>query len=344
MGLMDIEWLQLAGCAAAIGWAGARLTRLADAIGAQTGMSGSWVGLVLLAAVTSLPELATGISAVTVADAPNIAVGDVLGSTVFNLGLLALLDLLHRPDTMYARAGSAHVLAAAWGIVLLAVVGAALLLEQAGALPSIGPVGLYSPLLLLLYLVALRSVHGHERAQPAVERPVDRGRARAPGLRATWLQFALSAAVVTVAGIGLPFVGGRIADEQGWSRTFVGTLLVAAATSLPEVVVTLTALRLRALDMAIGGLLGSNLFDLLVIAIDDAFHTRGPLLAQVSPLHALTAWFAVLMSAVVVMGLVHRPRRRVFATTTWAGLALLALYLANAWLLFVLPAPAAGAR
>ena len=66
-------------------------------------------------------------------------------------------------------------------------------------------------------------------------------------------------------------VGSRIADEMGWSRTFVGTLLIAGATSLPEIVVTLTALRLRALDIAIGGLLGSNLSDILIIAIDDGF-------------------------------------------------------------------------
>jgi Ca2+/Na+ antiporter len=85
---MGLDWLQLAICALSIAYAGAKLTRLADAIGEKTGMSGSWVGLLLLAAVTSLPELATGISAVTVADAPNIALGDVLGSTVFNLALL----------------------------------------------------------------------------------------------------------------------------------------------------------------------------------------------------------------------------------------------------------------
>ena len=91
---MGSDWLQLAGCALAIGCAGVRLTRLADAIGQKTGMSGSWVGLLLLATVTSLPELATGISAVTAAHAPDIAVGDVLGSTVFNLALLVMVDVL----------------------------------------------------------------------------------------------------------------------------------------------------------------------------------------------------------------------------------------------------------
>lgn len=69
---MALDWLQLAICALGIGYAGARLTRLADAIGEKTGMSDSWVGLLLLAAVTSLPELATGISAITVAHAPDI--------------------------------------------------------------------------------------------------------------------------------------------------------------------------------------------------------------------------------------------------------------------------------
>ena len=141
--------------------------------------------------------------------------------------------------------------------------------------------------------------------------------------------------VVTLAGTWLPIVGTRIADEMGWSRTFVGTLLVAGATSLPEVVVTLAALRLRALDMAIGGLLGSSLFDLLIIAVDDVFYTRGSLLADVSPVHAVTAFSAVMMSGAVIVGLVYRPRRRLLGTMSVVSAALLAVYLVNVYVLYV---------
>lgn len=141
--------------------------------------------------------------------------------------------------------------------------------------------------------------------------------------------------MVAVAGVWLPIAGSRIADGMGWSRTFVDTLLVAGTTSLPEVVVTLAALRLRALDMAIGGLLGSNLFDMLIIAIDDGFYTQGSMLAQVSPVHAVTAFSSVMMSGAVIIGLVYRPRRRLLRTMSMVSVALLAVYLINVYVLFI---------
>lgn len=329
------DWLQLAACALAIAYAGSRLTRLADAIGEKTGMSGSWVGVLLLAAVTSLPELATGISAVTVANAPNIAVGDVLGSAVVNLALLVLLDILHRPDTIYSRASTGHILSAGFGVILLSVVGASVLLQRSQLLPALGSIGVYTPLLVVLYLLAMRSVFSYEQRQAKTQPPAGERRYDALTLRVAALQFAFFAGIVTLAGVWLPLAGTRIADEMGWSLTFVGTLLVAGATSLPEVVVTLAALRLRALDMAIGGLLGSNLFDLLIVAVDDVFYTRGSLLADVSPVHAVTAFSAVMMSGAVIIGLVYRPRRRLLRTMSVVSAALVAVYLVNVYVLFV---------
>jgi cation:H+ antiporter len=332
---MVLDWLQLALCALAIAYAGARLTRLADALGEKTGMSGSWVGLLLLAAVTSLPELATGISAVTVAHAPDIALGDVLGSTVFNLALLVVLDVLHRPETIYRRASTGHILSAGFAVIMLSLVGASVLLEREQVVPRLASVGTYTPLLVLLYVLAMRSVFLYESRQTRIEPAAGQERYVGLSLRSASLSFAAFAGVVAVAGIWLPVAGSRIADEMGWTRTFVGTLLVAGATSLPEIVVTLAALRLRALDMAIGGLLGSNLFDLLIVAVDDVFYVKGPILADVSSVHAVTAFSAVMMSGAVIVGLVYRPRQRYLRTMTVVSAALLAVYLINIYVLFV---------
>lgn len=328
------DWLQLAACALAIAVAGSRMTLLADAIADLTGWSGSWVGLMLLAAATSLPELATGISAVTAARAPDIALGDVLGSTVFNLALLVVLDVLHRPATIYSRAASGHVLSAAFGVVLLGLVGAGVLLERERIVPRLGPIGAYTPLLLLMYVMALRSIYRFEQTQARPPEPAAPPRPGSLSLRSAAGQFAICAGIVTFAGTWLPWVGGRLADHMGWSSTFVGTLLVAGTTSLPEVVVTLTALRLRALDMAMAGLLGSNLFDLAIVAVDDVFYTPGPILADVSPMHALTAFTAAMMSGAVIVGLVLRPHRRLLRTLSVVSAALLTMYLLNVFLLY----------
>jgi cation:H+ antiporter len=327
-------WAKLGVCAGAIAVAGTLLTRYADVIAEKTGWSGSWVGLVLLASVTSLPELVTGVSAVSLAGAPNIAIGDVLGSLVFNLLILALIDALSRSEPLYRSATQSHVLSAAWGVVLMGIVAMALVLAQTPAAPSIGHIGLYSPLFVLGYLLAVRSVFLHERSQmPSLPRGAVE---RYPGtsLRQASMRYAAAAVIVVGASIWLPFVGVELATQMGWQKSFVGTLFVAAATSLPELVVTITALRMGALDMAVGNLLGSNLFDIAIIAIDDMFYTPGPILSAVSPLHASTAVAAMTMSAIAIVALRVRATQRVFGLVGGASIALLAVYLFNAWVLF----------
>jgi cation:H+ antiporter len=80
--------------------------------------------------------------------------------------------------------------------------------------------------------------------------------------------------------------------------------------------------------------LGSNLFSITILAVDDVFYTPGPLLAAVSPSHALTALTAAMMSALVIVGLIYRPRTGVVAGLSWISIGLLLLYLLNTWLLY----------
>jgi cation:H+ antiporter len=132
----------------------------------------------------------------------------------------------------------------------------------------------------------------------------------------------------------LPFVATDIAELMGWGQSFVGTLLVAAVTSAPEAAVTISALRIGAIDMAIANLLGSNIFDILILAIDDLFYTKGALLADVSISHAMTAVTAVMMSLLVIVGFIIRPQRQAVFKLTWISLGLLLLYILNSWVSF----------
>lgn len=321
-------WAQFLVCIALIGVAGMRLIRYGDAIATLTGLSRNWVGLILIATVTSLPELVTGLSSVTLAAAPDIAVGDVLGSCVFNLAILALIDALHRKQPMYALASRDHIMSAAFGVLMLSAAAMALLLGFLGAMPAIGHVSLASLFIVALYLVAMRALFLTEQRASAARD------AEPPslGLRHALMGYGLASAVIVGAGIWLPLVGVALAEAMGWSHSFVGTLFVAFATSVPELATTWGAVRIGAIDMALGGLLGSNLFDVLILAIDDLAYLAGPLYAVVSPMHAVSALSACLMSGVVIVALVSRPVSRVWHTASWAGIALLALYLVNALL------------
>jgi cation:H+ antiporter len=327
-------WLQLLLCLAVIGYAGYYLSRYGDIIAEKSGVSASWIGLMLLSTATSLPELATGISAVTVAGAPNIAVGDVLGSTVFNLAILVLLDALYKRETLYSRAAQGHILSASLGTILIAFAGFSLLLDHAGMSPAWGHIGLYSPFIVLVYLVAMRAVYSYERSTLSAYTEESTERYPEVTLRSAIKGYLRAALAVMIAGSWLPFVAADISGLMGWGQSFVGTLLVAAVTSAPEVAVTISALRIGALDMAIANLLGSNLFDIIILAIDDLFYTKGPLLAHVDTSHALTAFTAVMMSALVTVGLTFRPKKRVILGLTWVSLLLLMLYVINSWIQF----------
>jgi cation:H+ antiporter len=329
--------LQFALCAALIARAGFVLSRSADRLAELKGWGRGWVGLALLATVTSLPELASGISAVAFVDAPNLAVGNALGACVVNLAFLVVVDALQRHQPMYRDASATHLLSAGFGVVMLGFVALSLLVGARA--PAILNVGLYSPLLLALYLLALRSVHAHERQ--AIAASAARGAVAPTGsdahadARREWRRFAVAALVVVAAGSWLPEAADGLARALGLSRSFVGTIFMALVTTLPEMAVTLAALRLGALDMAIGNLLGSNLFNVVILAIDDLFYLRGPLLADAAPVHGGTAVTALVMTGLVIIGLVMRPQGRVLRMTSWVSISLVATYLINAALVYL---------
>ena len=357
--------LQFALCAGLIARAGWVLSRSGDRIAALTGLSGGWIGLALLATATSLPELASGVSAVVLLQAPNLAVGNALGACVFNLFFLAVLDALQRQEPLYRRASDEHLLSAAFGVVMLGLVAMAVLMAE--AMPSLLHVGVYSPLLLTMYLLALRSVHGRQRTggrpRPAARPPSMDGLDRLDGrkdpsapptpsdataqeaapaaspqpgaLAQEARRFAIAAVVVLAAGVWLSALADQLSQAAGWNRSFVGTLFMAIVTTLPEVAVTLSALRLGAVDMAIGNLLGSNLFNVAILAVDDAVYLQHALLADASPAHAGTAMAAVVMTGLVIVGLVMRPRGRVLRLASWVSIGLAATYVLAATLVFV---------
>lgn len=195
---MGALWLQFIACSLLILVSGAQLLRQGDRIARLTGLGGSWIGVVLLATVTSLPELVSGVTAVTGANAPNLAVGDVLGSCVFNLAMIAVLDALQRPASVFLRPGSSHKLGAAFSIVTLALIGMALVSRRwpsASLLSS----SMVAPCLVLLYAMAMRAIFVHERSarlqQVALPAPDSRA------LRRAMRRYVLAAAIVVAAAI-----------------------------------------------------------------------------------------------------------------------------------------------
>jgi cation:H+ antiporter len=328
-------WLQFIACTAVILLAGTQLSKYGDVIAEKSGLGRTFIGVVLMASVTSLPELITGASSVTLFDLPNIAAGDVLGSCMFNILIIALLDFRIGHEPISTRAHQGQVLTAACGIMLLGLVSIALL---AGAnIPSIGWVSLASVGFLLVYLVSMRLVFLYEkkRISEFIEDRIEESQYGDISKRRAYSMYAVNAAVVIAAATWLPHLGEQIAEMTGLGKTFVGSIFIALATSLPELVVSFASLRIGAVDMVLGNLFGSNIFNIGILAIDDILYTKGPLLLSVSGSHLVSASAAIAMTGIAIIGLTYRTGRKMLVFA-WDSTAILVLYALATWILYAL--------
>jgi cation:H+ antiporter len=327
-------WLQFLAAALVIVAAGVRLARYGDVIGEKTRLGRSWVGVVLLAATTSLPELFTGFGATALRALPDIAIGDVLGSCMFNLLILSAMDAV-QPEPLSARAHQDHTISIGFGLLLVGVAGIGI--AGGPRFPSFGWVGLYSPALITLYFVAMRVIFTHEQHKRAREsrEVAEELHYEQTTLPAALVQYSLAAAAVVAAAIWLPGLAARLAEQTGLGQAFVGSLFVAVVTSLPEIVVSLAAVRLGAVDLGIGNVLGSNLFNLLILGLDDVFYRQGPLLASAGPTHGVSVLAVVMMNALFLVGLTFKVVTKRFVVT-WDTGAMVAVYIAAVMLSYVL--------
>jgi cation:H+ antiporter len=154
-------------------------------------------------------------------------------------------------------------------------------------------------------------------------------------LKTALLNYAIHAVIVVIAAIFLPKIGEGLATATGLGQTFVGNIFIAISTSLPEVVVSLAAVKLDAVDLAIGNLFGSNIFNIFILALDDIFFVKGPLLSYVNSDHIISALSAMSMISIAIIGLIFRPeKKRLFLA--WDSMGILLCYILNLMMLYML--------
>ena len=312
------------------------MAKYGDIIARKTNLGGMWVGVVLLALVTSLPELFTGISAVTLVDAPDLTIGNLFGANTFNLLNIALLDIIYHNGSLLRAVGPGHRLTGWLSIALVSVAAASIFISSRFTAVGIGWIGWYAPVIILLYLVFMWKIFRSEQRQPSHQSTNQRDKPEYGEitLGRVCLYFTISAAFVIGAGIWLAIIGDEIATVTGWGESFVGSLLIGFSTTLPELTVSFAAIRMGAADMAVANMIGSNLFNMTVIPIDDLFYSRGHILASVSENHILTALVVILMTGIFMAGLHFKPKR--FLRLSWCNMALIALFLLWAYFSYTL--------
>ncbi len=328
-------WLGFIICTSLIVYSGTRLSKYGDIIAEKTGLGRTWIGLVLMATVTSLPELVTGLSSVTYANVPDIAVGDVMGSCVFNMFIIAFLDAAYRPMPISTKAHYGHVLSAGFGILLICIVAISLFFGN--RILPLGWIGPYTLLIVLVYFIAMKVLFVYEKKQISdfVKEMVMELKYEGISTKTAIVNYAFNALIVITAAIFLPKIGEGIAESTGLGQTFVGNIFIALSTSLPEVVVSMAAVKIGAIDLAIGNLFGSNIFNILILAIDDIFFINGPILSHVSQTHIISALSAIAMSIIAVIGLTYRAEKKPLFLA-WDSIGILMVYIINLMLLYMM--------
>ncbi len=326
-------WLKLVLCCLIILFAGTKLARYGDAISERTGLGRMWIGLILIGLVTSMPEMVTGVSAAAIVGQPDLALGNFWGSCIFNLSILAFLDMFHRKGPLLSAASSRYILPAFLGIALISVAGISLLIGDGVTGISIGWLGLTSIFIFTLYIFGIRQMFIYNKNHPEAIVEEESQYNELSNLK-IYGTFAIAALGIIGGGIWLSFIGDEIAVTYNLSANFVGSLFLAIATSLPEIVVAITALRIGAIDLAVGDILGANMLNTANIFITDIFYTGGPLLSEVSSKNLFTALAMIVMTLIVILGLRFKNKRKTFKIISWNALLILAIYISTSLYLF----------
>jgi cation:H+ antiporter len=313
--------LALVGMAVVIVLAGVRLTKIADTLSERTGLGDAVGGALLLGALTSLPGNVTVVTGALEGDA-GFALANPIGGIALQTVWLAIADLFYR------RANLEHAAASLENVLQSVVLVAMLAIPVIGyATPSlqlgwIHPLSLLIPVLYGYGLHLLRKMRQEPMWQPTrTDQTADDDSGEAgdeseaddtydqTSTRGLWGRLAALGLVVGVAGWVVGQGGLGVVAATGLDSGLVGFTLTTAISSLPELVVLITAVRLGQLTLGVGNIVGGNVYDLLMITVADLFYLEGPIYRAAGPTSLVLLGGTVLMTAVLAGGLILRDRK-----------------------------------
>ena len=315
-----------------ITFAGIRLSRSADIIADRTGLGEAVVGAVLLGAVTSLSGLTVTLLAAG-QELPQLAISNAFGGIAIQTVFLSIADISYTKSNLeHAAASVENMTQGSLLIIMLSIV----LLAGIGPDIRIFHVHIATPLMFLAYGFGIRMVHHqhdrpmwHPRMTSATikDRPDKDSWQNKPVLQVTGT-FIISAIAIIAAGFLLTESSQALMQHTGLSQSFVGALLVAAGTSIPELVTAVAAVRRGALTLAVGGIIGGNIFDTLFAGAADIAYTEGSVYHAISPDESFLITLTILLTAILLVGLLHRQKQGV-ANIGFESAAILILYLSG---------------
>jgi len=332
-----MHWLEFFISAGIIVFAGIRLTIYADKLSDELQLGKVWIGIVLLGLVTSLPEAITSLVSVISLGADNLAVGNLLGSNNFNPMLIVVMDVLYRRGALTSsiQPSSLHKVSACFamllsGIVIIDIIFTVPVLNFYNTSLSMG-----SLMIAVFYFIGMRQLAILSAGKSVITPSSERSSQQSAAMIRIWTQLLISAALVIAGAIWLARSADIIAQQTGLGGTFFGSIFLAFVTSLPELVVSISALRLGSLDLAIGNIFGSNMTNMFIVFICSLFHRGAPILSAVSKVHMITAALSIILTYVAVKGIYVRNKKTIFGLS-WNSLIMIFFFVAGTCILYTL--------
>ncbi|MBM4251511.1 MAG: hypothetical protein FJ146_06035 [Deltaproteobacteria bacterium] len=322
-----VELILLTG---AILFIGSLLVRYAESLSEITGIGQIFIGSIVLAGATSLPELAVDAHAV-LKGMPNLAVGDLFGSCLFNLLILAVADLIHKErGAMFGPAAARHALSGVLSIAMVSIVAMMVLLSKFDRHLTIGGLGSGPIIVGIVYIFGSRIIYRDALRSGQIKTSINLKLNMSHPLWGVLIKYALCTIALLIVAPELARVADQIATNSNLGRTFIGTTLVAGITSMPEMVATIIAVRRGSFGLAAGNIFGSNAFNMVILLPLDALFP-GDLLGKVDFSHMITCLSVVFITSIAVSAQLYQvaQRRRFIDPDAWVviGLVITALFL-----------------
>lgn len=301
-----------AACAVVIAVFGSKMAGYADVIADRTGLGEALIGSVLLGAGTSIAGIVTS-TTTAASGAADLSVSNALGGIVAQTMFLALADIFYKRVNLEHAGVSAVNLGQATVLIVLVA-----LPVMAWAAPPITVLGvnLLSPVLIVVYLIGLHNAHRIHQEPMWLPKQTEDTKEDEAGeddnrhsLAMLFVLFAGLVIVVGAAGYVVGETGLALSRRLGLSGSLVGSLGTATVTSLPELVTTIAAVRRGAPQLAIGGIVGGNMFDSLFVAASDFAYREGSIYHAISDATLFWMGLVIVMTAVLLLGLLRRERQ-----------------------------------
>ncbi len=293
-------------------------TRNADIIAEKKGWGRAFMGVVFVSMITSLPELFSGISAIRIVGSTDIAIGQILGSCIFNIMIIGIIELFFFRKNIYKKESKQNMLNMGFSIIIIAVLTMLVAIKFNLTLFHVG----YSSIIIfMLYLFFMHIIFKERKDSKDVNEYENQSLVKSVVL------FIFSSLAIIAIGIYLPIVAKEVATVMHWSDSLIGVIFIAFVTSFPELVVSFQAARIGAFDMFMGNIAGSNLFNIAIILVLDIVYLKGNILSAISEKNVAVGIIAVLMNFIAFFAIVRRSENKIFKILSVNSLALITLYI-----------------